>query len=54
MKYLNKQDGQGLVEYAMILAFVAIILIALITLLGPQVSNMYERVIVCPGPFCPN
>ncbi len=54
MNYLIHDEGQGLVEYAMVLAFVAIVLVALVSLLGPQVSNMYERVLVCPGPFCPN
>ena len=44
MLYLNHDEGQGLVEYAMVLVFVAIVVIAVISLLGPQVGNMYSRI----------
>ena len=52
MWYSQNEEGQGLVEYAMILAFVVIVLVVVVTILGPQVTNMYEQVIQCPGPFC--
>ncbi|NJN53560.1 MAG: pilus assembly protein [Anaerolineae bacterium] len=38
------QEGQGLVEYAMVLLFVAIVIIAILTVMGPQVGNMYSRI----------
>ena len=38
------QQGQGLMEYALVLALVAVIVIAVITLLGPQIGNMYSRI----------
>ena len=44
MLYLNHDEGQGLVEYAMVLVFDAIVVIAVISLLGPQVGNMYSRI----------
>lgn len=46
MLYLvhSEQDGQGLTEYAIILALVAIVVIAILIVLGPQVANMYSRV----------
>ena len=46
MNQENKQaDGQGLVEYALILVLVAVVVIAILTLLGPQVGNVFSRVI---------
>lgn len=37
--------GQGLVEYALILMFVAVVLIALLSILGPGLTNIYENII---------
>jgi pilus assembly protein Flp/PilA len=34
-----KEDGQGLVEYALVLILVAVVIIAIITLLGPEISE---------------
>lgn len=41
-KYSNL--GQGLVEYALILGLVVIIVVVVVTLLGPQVGNMFSEV----------
>jgi len=38
------EKGQGLVEYAIILAFVAIIVIAVLRLLGPTIGNTFSSV----------
>jgi pilus assembly protein Flp/PilA len=41
----NKTEkGQGLVEYAIILALVAIVVIASMSILGPKVSGTFARV----------
>jgi pilus assembly protein Flp/PilA len=37
--------GQGLVEYALLLIFVAVVLIALLVILGPGITNVYENII---------
>jgi pilus assembly protein Flp/PilA len=42
--YLPREEGQGLVEYALILVLVAIVVIAILTLLGPQIANIFSRV----------
>lgn len=42
--YLPQEEGQGLVEYALILVLVAIVVIAILALLGPQISNIFSRV----------
>jgi pilus assembly protein Flp/PilA len=38
------EQGQGLVEYAIILLLVAVVVIAVITLFGPLVGNMFSKV----------
>lgn len=40
----REEEGQGLTEYAIILALVALVVIAILVLLGPQVANLYSRV----------
>ena len=44
MLFAPKEKGQGLVEYAIILALVAIVVIAVMRLLGPRVGNIYSTV----------
>lgn len=42
--YLPRDEGQGLVEYALILVLVAIVVIAILLLVGPGVANMFSKV----------
>lgn len=49
MLFLSREDGQGLVEYALILVLVAIIVIAVLILLGPQIGNVFSRIIDALG-----
>jgi pilus assembly protein Flp/PilA len=42
--YLPREEGQGLVEYGLILVFVAIVVIAILTILGPQIANVFSRI----------
>jgi pilus assembly protein Flp/PilA len=42
--YLPHEESQGLVEYALILVLVAIVVIAILTLLGPQIANIFSQV----------
>jgi len=42
--YLPCEEGQGLVEYALILVLVAIVVIAILTLLGPQIANVFSMI----------
>ncbi len=46
MLFLEKegQQGQGLIEYALVLVLVAVVVIAIISLLGPNIGNMYSRI----------
>jgi pilus assembly protein Flp/PilA len=47
--FLTREDGQGLVEYALILVLVAIVVIAILALLGPQIGNVFSRIIDALG-----
>jgi pilus assembly protein Flp/PilA len=42
--YLTHEKGQGLVEYALILVLVAIVVIAVLLLVGPQIANIFSKV----------
>jgi pilus assembly protein Flp/PilA len=39
----RRQKGQGLAEYALIIVLVAIVVIAVLTLLGPVIGNMFSK-----------
>ncbi len=41
---LYEETGQGLAEYALILALVAIVVIVVVAVFGPQVANLFSRV----------
>lgn len=40
----DDEDGQGMVEYALILVLIAIVVIAVLNLLGKRVSNLYSNI----------
>ena len=39
------KNGQGLVEYAMILMLIAIIVIVVLAIMGPAIGNMFSNVV---------
>jgi pilus assembly protein Flp/PilA len=44
MLFLPREEGQGLVEYALILVLVAVVVIAILTLLGPSIGNVFSSI----------
>ena len=44
MLFAPKEKGQGLVEYALILVLVAIVVIAILTLLGPAIGDVFSTI----------
>ena len=44
MIFLPREEGQGLVEYALIILFIAIVVVAILLLFGPAVGNMYSHI----------
>lgn len=45
MIFMPREEGQGLVEYALILVLVAIVVIAILTLLGPTIGNVFSNIV---------
>ena len=44
MKIQLTQKGQGLIEYALILVLVAIVVFAVLMLLGPRIGNTFSAI----------
>ena len=42
--FFAKEEGQGLVEYALILVLIAIVVIGILTLLGGRVSDVFGEI----------
>ncbi|MDS0525889.1 Flp family type IVb pilin [Clostridium sp. SHJSY1] len=42
---LKEEKGQGMVEYALIIGLVAIVVIAVLVLLGPAISAKFQEII---------
>ncbi len=45
MIFLPREEGQGLVEYALIILFVAIVVVAILLIFGPAVGNLYSTLV---------
>ena len=45
MLFLPNEEGQGLVEYALILVLVAVVVIAVLMVLGPVIGNIFSSII---------
>jgi pilus assembly protein Flp/PilA len=44
MLFVPAERGQGLVEYAIIIAFIAIVVIAVVTVVGKKVNNTFNSI----------
>ena len=42
--FFANEEGQGLVEYALILVLIAIVVIGILTLLGNRVSTVFSQI----------
>jgi pilus assembly protein Flp/PilA len=40
----SREEGQGMVEYALILVLIAVVVIVILTVVGNQVSNVFSNV----------
>ena len=43
----DEERGQGLTEYALIIALIAVVVIGAIVLLGNQITNVFNHVTTC-------
>ena len=44
MFFAAQEKGQGLVEYALLIAFVALVVILVVWMLGPEIGNTYSTI----------
>ena len=51
--FLSKEEGQGLVEYALIIVLIAIVVIVALTTLGDQVKAVFEAITTGLNPAIP-
>jgi len=45
MLYMPREEGQGLVEYALILVLVSVVVIVILSLLGPAIGNIFSNIV---------
>ena len=45
MLFLPAEEGQGLVEYALILVLVAIVVVLALTFFGSSLGNLYSTIV---------
>lgn len=45
MLFNPREEGQGLVEYALILVLVAVVVIAILLILGPEVGQVFSEIV---------
>lgn len=45
MLFLPAEDGQGLVEYALILLLVSLVVIVVLVVFGPAIGNLYSNIV---------
>jgi len=43
-RFLQNESGQDLIEYGLLAAFVSIVALATIKLIGPLITPLYEKV----------
>ena len=43
-KFFKDENGQGMVEYGLILALIAIVVIVALVALGPKIKNVFQSV----------
>ncbi|TVU65700.1 Flp family type IVb pilin [Paenarthrobacter nitroguajacolicus] len=43
-RFTKEEKGATMVEYGIMVAFIALLVLAAVTLLGPQIANLFTRV----------
>jgi len=41
---LKNKKGQGMVEYGLIIGLIAVLVIAVLVVLGPKIANLFQQV----------
>ncbi len=45
MSHFRREEGQGLVEYALLVLFIALIVLIALTVFGQTISSLYSQVV---------
>lgn len=45
MLFVPQEEGQGLVEYALLLVLISLVVIVVLALLGPAVGNIFSNLV---------
>lgn len=45
IRHYQQERGQGLVEYALLIVLIAVVVIAVLSLLGPRINSVFEEII---------
>ena len=45
MLFMPREEGQGLVEYALILVLVAVVVIVILAVLDPVVGDVFSKIV---------
>lgn len=43
MNWLRDEEGQAMVEYGLIIALIAIVVIGALVILGPKIAELFDR-----------
>ena len=43
MTFLRDENGQGMVEYALILGLIAVAAVVVLIVLGPKIKNLFQK-----------
>ena len=44
LNWLKDENGQGMVEYGLIIGLIATAVIAVLVILGPRIANLFQQV----------
>ena len=44
MAWFKDEEGQGMIEYGLIIGLIAIVVIIALVILGPQIADLFNRV----------
>lgn len=47
--FVNREEGQDMIEYALLAALISIVAIAIILLIGPYLDNLFRDVVNALG-----
>ena len=45
MLFLPREEGQGLLEYGMVIVLIAVVIAAVLILLGPEIGDLFSTIV---------